>query len=140
MALASPLWASRAPAAVKPAFSFAAGDTVLGTDFNGDGKSDIAITGPNGWGSVPVAFSNGAGSFAVTNLAISNFASWAATSGAKVISGDFDGDGRTDLALIGPSGWSTIPVALSNGNGSFRVSNYAAPEFAAWAGTAGAQS
>lgn len=28
----------------------------LGGDFNGVGRTDIALTGPNGWGSVPVAF------------------------------------------------------------------------------------
>jgi hypothetical protein len=51
----------------------------------------------------------------------------------KVVVGDFDGDGRTDLALTGVTGWATIPVALSNGDGSFTITNQNAPDFAAWA-------
>jgi hypothetical protein len=56
-------------------------------DFNGDGRTDLAVTGPNGWGSVPVAFSNGDGSFSVTNFGIANFATWSGTAGAVVVGG-----------------------------------------------------
>ncbi|MDP9360628.1 MAG: VCBS repeat-containing protein [Acidobacteriota bacterium] len=108
-------------------------------DFNGDGKSDIALTGPTGWATLPVAFSNGNGSFTVTNVAIANFASWATTAGAKPLAGDFNGDGRTDIALTGPSGWATLPVAFSNGNGSFNVTNQPIAGFATWAATANAK-
>ncbi|MBV9692291.1 MAG: VCBS repeat-containing protein, partial [Alphaproteobacteria bacterium] len=107
-------------------------------DFNGDGKADIALTGPNGWASLPVAFSNGNGSFNVTNVAISNFASWAATTNAKALVGDFNGDGRADVALTGPNGWATLPVAFSNGNGSFNVTNQPIASFASWAATTNA--
>jgi hypothetical protein len=105
-------------------------------DFNNDGYTDVALTGGAGWASVPVAFSNGNGTFNVTNFGIANFGAWASTSGVKVISGDFNGDGRTDLALTGGAGWASVPVAFSNGNGSFNVSNFGIVNFGAWATTA----
>ena len=110
----------------------------LAGDFNGDGRTDVALTGPSGWGSMPVAFSNGDGTFNVTNAPIVNFAVWAATPNAKPLVGDFNNDHRTDVALTGPSGWGSMPVAFSNGNGTFSVSNQPIVNFAGWAATANA--
>ena len=95
----------------------------LAGDFDRDGKTDIALTGAAGWGSIPVAFSNGDGSFRVTNEPVTDFASWAADPRASKLTGDFDGDGRTDVALAGGSGWTSVPVALSTGTGGFRIVN-----------------
>jgi hypothetical protein len=50
-----------------------------------------------------------------------------ATQGALAVAGDFNHDGYGDIALAGgvvPSTdapWGSIPVAFSNGDGSFRV-------------------
>src|SRR5215510_7367111 len=52
---------------------------------------------------------------------------------AVKLTGNFNGDGKTDLALTGPSGWITRTVAFSNGNGSFNVTNTFIGEFAGWA-------
>lgn len=108
-------------------------------DFDGDGDDDIALAGGANWGSVPVAFSNGNGSFTFTNYAIGDFASWAATPGVKLLVGDFDGDEDDDLALTGAAGWGSIPLAFSNRNGTFNVANYAVGNFASYAATPGAK-
>ena len=114
----------------------AAKATPLVGDFNGDGKTDAALTGPAGWSSMPVAFSNGNGTFNVTNHPITDFAGWANAPNAKPLVGDFNGDGKTDVALTGPAGWSSMPVAFSKGNGTFNVTNHPITNFAGWANAA----
>src|SRR5947209_2269958 len=84
-------------------------------------RSDIALVGGAGWGSIPVACSNGNGTFNVTNDAVPSFPVWAATPGVEALTGDFNGDGRTDIALVGGAGWASIPVAFSLGSGAFNV-------------------
>ena len=115
-------------------------------DFDGDGRVDVALTGgsSNGvaWNTLPVAFSNGDGTFRVTNLGIADFGTYATQPGAKPITGDFDGDGRTDIALTGGSSngasWNTLPVAFSNGDGTFRVTNLDIADFGTYATQPGA--
>lgn len=111
-------------------------------DFNGDGKDDIALSGGAGWGSIPVAFATENGCFSVTNHAVENFPGWAATANVQIAVGDFDGDGKTDLAAIGNAGWGSLPTAFSNGDGTFRVTNAAmdggnADHFNAWSSREG---
>ena len=108
------------------------GATILTGDFNGDGRTDIAMTGGTGWNTLPVAFSNGNGTFVVTNQYVGSFAQWA-TEGATAIAADFNGDGKTDVALTGPGHWNTMPVAYSIGTGSFNVANPYVGDFAKWA-------
>ena len=47
----------------------------------------------------------------------------AATPNVKVLTGDINGDRRTEIALTGVASWAGVPVAFSNGNGTWRVTN-----------------
>jgi len=122
-----------------PAWATNAGVKVLTGDFNGDERTDVAlIRQEGGWGTVPIAFSNGDGTFNVTNGNVGSFAGWAATPGVKVVTGDFNGDARIDVALVRQEdGWGTIPIAFSNGDGTFSIVNGSAGSFAGWAATSG---
>ncbi|MCI0421993.1 MAG: VCBS repeat-containing protein, partial [Acidobacteria bacterium] len=102
-------------------------------DFNGDGTTDIMLAGGAGWDRLLVAFSWSPGSFWLTSFYARDFASWASDPQAVKLTGDFNGDGRTDIALTGPGYWNTLPVALSNGNGDFTVFNNVVGDFASWA-------
>jgi hypothetical protein len=117
-----------------PSLAATANAVPIAGDFDGDGHDDIAVTGPAGWTTIPIAFANGAAS----NVAVEYFPTWATTPGAKPIAGDFNGDGRDDIALTGPAGWGTIPIAFANGYGTFTLANWSAPDFAGWASTPGA--
>jgi hypothetical protein len=115
----------------------APGANALAGDFNADGLTDIALTGGQGWNTIPVAFANGDGTFTITNRTVANFPGWATTPGVKSAVGDFDGDGDADLAITGGSGFQTIPLALSNRDGTFTVTNKVVSRFPQWAGEPG---
>ena len=91
------------------------GVQVLTGNFDGVGGTDLALVNhAGGWNTVPVALANGAGGFTIQNTFVGDFASWAATPGVEALTGDFNGDSKTDLALVNhESGWNTVPVALS---------------------------
>lgn len=117
-----------------PQWAQSAGVRVLGGDFNGDHLADIALLGVSGWTTIPVAFSQGDGTFVRTNGAGGDFARyWAVPSQVQAVAGDFDGDHRTDIALVGGPSWTTVPIAHSLGGGSFNITNqtvYRLPQLA----------
>jgi hypothetical protein len=89
--------------------------TPLTGDFNADKRTDLALVRQSpGWTTVPVALSRPS-SFIVQNPPAFDFAGWAASPVVRVLSGRFNGDRRSDLALVRQApGWTTVPVALSN--------------------------
>jgi hypothetical protein len=110
------------------------GVRVLVGDFNADGRADLVLSGGN-LKTIPVAFSNGDGKFDVKNTEGADFAQHATATSEKLLVGDFNGDGRADLAFVGAG--TSILVALSNGDGTFNITKVVYGEFAAWAGEAG---
>jgi hypothetical protein len=98
----------------------------LAGDFNGNGKTDLVhIVAGSSYANVWI--SNGNGTFSVTQ-----FSPWAGYDMhlGYFVAGDFDGDGKTDLAHI-VAGFDYVNVWRSNGNGTFAVS-----QFKPWAGYA----
>ena len=115
----------------------APGAQVLVGDFNGDHIADLAISGPAGWGTVPMLLSHYNSPFTVVNAPVGDFAAWSASPAIRLV-GDFNGSGAADIALTGVAGWATVPVAVTNGQ-AFVVTNAGVGDFAAWAATAGVQ-
>lgn len=97
-------------------------------DVNGDGKSDLAVANfdnsvdevPWAPGTVSVLLGNGDGTF----QAQTTYPTGAGT--VSVAIGDFTGDGRADLAVIGSgtqpdsTSPSTVTILIGNGDGTFQ--------------------
>ncbi len=107
---------------IGPTTSFPVGDFrfALIADFNGDGKADLAQTSfrPNANGFVYVWLGNGDGSFRTVEpvqLSGNNPSAYLAV-------GDFNGDGKPDLAVteVLGTGEHGVELLLGNGDGSFR--------------------
>lgn len=79
-------------------------------DYNGDGKSDMAIVNQSIAGTVGIMLSNGDGTF----QAKADYPAGAYSIDARA--GDFNGDGNLDLAVVGSQG---VNILLGNGDGTF---------------------
>jgi hypothetical protein len=101
-------------ASFNPATNFTVGsnpNSVTVGDFNGDGKSDLAVANFYS-NNVSVLLGTGTGSFgAATNFTVG-------TRPISVTVGDFNGDGKSDLAVANYNS-SNVSVLLGTGTGSF---------------------
>jgi hypothetical protein len=107
--------------------------------FDKSGADAIALIGGPGWSTIPVAFSKKDGNFTVTNQPVVGFQNWGSWPGVKVLTGDFAGNGLTSIALTGPGGWASIPVAFPTGGGNFDITSRTVPDFPGFAAANGAQ-
>src|SRR5687768_15845353 len=99
-----------------PAVNYAVGtgpQDAVAADFNGDGRVDMAVTNYNS-NSVSVLLGNAGGTF---QAAISPSSS-TGTGPQSVAVGDFNADGKLDLAT---SNVYDVSVLLGNGNGTFQA-------------------
>ena len=90
-------------------------EVIVAGDFNGDGKIDLVTAnyGSAGAGSISVLMGNGDGTF----RSAVNYADGEATPDSVVV-GDFNGDGKADVAIVGNNG---IYLLLGNGDGTFQT-------------------
>jgi len=85
-------------------------------DFNRDGKLDLAVTetSATGAGQVEILLGNGDDTF--RSLGVKAVGGTA----ARIVKGDFNGDGKLDLAVAVGSGGQVV-VLLGNGDGTFQA-------------------
>ena len=90
---------------------------VATADFNGDGTPDLVTANPTG-NSVSVLLGNGDGTFTAAGTPVPVGGSPSGSQPVGVVVGDFNGDGRADVATA-DFGDHTVTVLLGLGDGRF---------------------
>jgi len=113
--------------AVQYATALSVPSAIVAGDFTGDGRIDLAVAGfadvntyPFTMGEISVLLGNGDGTFQPpVTYAVGSVPS-------AIVTGDFTGDGRIDLAVVGPdsalgyTNMGELSVLLGNGDGTFQ--------------------
>ena len=97
----------------------------VSADFNGDGRLDLAVTS---FGGISVLLGDGDGTFQPQLTYAIPGGDPGGWGDSGIVAGDFNGDGRTDLATADGNGF--VSVLLGNGDGTFQpATEYAAGYF-----------
>ncbi len=80
------------------------GGALTTADFNGDGKTDLAVAGAAN-ASISILLGNGDGTFRMGSSAMANSVP------VSIVSGEFNGDGKTDLVVVN-TGATSVAVLL----------------------------
>ncbi len=116
------------------------GVNIIPGDFNGDGKTDFIRQTKNAWddvvqrGNFMVWFSNGDGTFNYVfpedNGIYQDHLRY--DPGARLITGDYNGDGKTDFIRMPRHNWGTFRVYFSRGDGYFDMAVTSNSAHQAW--------
>ncbi len=125
-AFASATWTAMTPTHMRNGGSTSRYRVVLG-DFNGDARADLLTMSPNGgggwadWAAVELSTGSGFTSGTWASATPGHMRRGDGNADYRVLVGDFNGDGRSDLATISPTGsggWATwAAMDLSTGTG-----------------------
>jgi len=89
-------------------------------DFNGDGKLDLAVASRGSYGNpgtVSILLGDGTGNFTLLSSLVTG------TIPDSVAVGDFNGDGKLDLAVANGSSEGTVSILLGDGTGNFTLAS-----------------
>ena len=87
-------------------------ETFAAGDFNGDGKTDLAVAQNNG--TIAILLGNGDGTFASSGSVNSG------STNSPIVLADFNGDGKMDVVVAAGTGASeSVTVLTGNGDGTF---------------------
>ncbi len=105
----------------QPAVNYAAGwalDAIVAGDFSDDGRIDLAVAN-SASNDVSILLGNGDGTFQSDAVGQTHAADAVGSNPVAIVAGDFNGDGRTDLAVANYSS-NDVSVLLGNGDGTFQ--------------------
>lgn len=104
---------------------------ILVTDFDGDRRSDLIVTSQQN-AEVRVFRSTGTG-FVLAATFTGSFREWTLQIYDQFLVGDWNGDGRRDLAIFNPSQWGSPIIAFFTSTGSsFALSHYYYASIPGW--------